>query len=38
MGSEYDCDRFARMCVASPRWCIEKALETLKQALEKKSL
>jgi cystathionine beta-lyase len=38
MGSEYDSDRFARMCVASPRWCIEKALGTLKEALIKNKL
>jgi cystathionine beta-lyase len=34
MGSEYGEERFVRMCVASPRWCIEKALGTLKKALE----
>lgn len=33
MGSSYDAECFVRMCVASPRWCIEKALECLKTAL-----
>lgn len=35
-GSDYGAECFTRMCVASPRWCIEKALGTLKQALGEK--
>lgn len=35
-GSDYERPGFARMCVASPRWCIEKALKDLKRAFEKK--
>lgn len=31
-GSEYDAPCFTRMCVASPWWCIEKALQELKTA------
>ena len=33
LGSNYDAPLFTRMCVASPRWCIEKALGTLEAAL-----
>lgn len=33
MGSNYDAPLFTRMCTASPRWCIERALGTLKAAL-----
>ncbi len=33
MGSNYGAPCFTRMCIASPRWCIEKALNTLKEAL-----
>lgn len=33
-GSNYDCERFARMCVASPWHAIEKALKDLKKAKE----
>lgn len=33
MGSSYDAPLFTRMCVASPHWCVEKALGTLREAL-----
>ena len=32
LGSNYDAPLFTRMCVASPRWCIEKALKNLNEA------
>jgi cystathionine beta-lyase len=37
-GSNYGAERFTRMCVASPRWCIEKALGTLEKALDREDL
>jgi bifunctional pyridoxal-dependent enzyme with beta-cystathionase and maltose regulon repressor activities len=37
-GSSYGAERFTRMCVASPRWCVEKALGTLEQALDEENL
>jgi cystathionine beta-lyase len=32
MGSNYGAPCFTRMCIASPRWCIEKGLNSLKKA------
>ncbi len=37
-GSHYGAERFTRMCVASPRWSIEKALNTLERALDEEDL
>ena len=35
LGGSYGQEGFARMCVASPRWCIKKALGTLAEAAKK---
>ncbi len=37
-GSNYGAARFTRMCVASPRWCVEKALGTLEKALDREGI
>lgn len=37
-GSNYGAERFTRMCVASPRWCVERALGTLSKALDEEDL